>query len=300
MNKFFSAIMLLAAATTASAQIAETGAPVRLLKDTQSELYNPILSTDGQQLLYSAADFSNLRLYDFNDNVSVTVSKEARSGFDAQFTPDGKAIVFVGQNTGANGMAMRQLKKYDIAGRKTIELSDAARAISRPVVTNEAVSAVAGQRKIAVGKKLTSGVRTEGTKLFITVNGVETAYTPVKKSAGYIWASMSPDGRKVMFFAAGHGIVITDLHGNIISEPGNFEAPVWYDNNVIVAMNATDDGHQLKSSQIVMLRADGSEIQELTRPESMSMNPTASAAAGMIVYNTIDGRLYQMNIKLRD
>lgn len=299
MNKTLSAIMLFAVASTATAQIAETGAPVRLLKDTQSELYNPILSADGQKLLYSAADYSNLRLYDFNDNVSVTVSKESRSGLDAQFTPDGKAVVFVDQNTGANGMAMRQVKKYDIAARKTVELSEASRFVGRPVVADNSVSAVVGKKKIAAGKKLTAGVRTEGTRLFITVNGVETAYTPVTKSAGYVWASMSPDGSKVMFFAAGHGIVITDLRGNIISEPGNFEAPVWYDNDVVVAMNATDDGHQLKSSQIVMLRADGSEMQELTRPESMSMNPTASAAAGKIVYNTIDGRLYEMNIKIR-
>ncbi len=300
MNKTLSAIMLLAVASTAAAQIAETGAPVRLLKDTQSELYNPILSADGQKLLYSAADYSNLKLYDFNDNVSVTVSKEARSGFDAQFTPDGKAVIFVDQNTGANGIAMRQVKKYDINARKTVELSEASRFVGRPVVADNSVSAVVGKKKISAGKKLAGGVRTAGTRLFITVNGVETAYTPVAKSAGYIWASMSPDGSKVMFFAAGHGIVITDLHGNIISEPGNFEAPVWYDNNVVVAMNATDDGHQLKSSQIVILRADGSEIQELTRPESMSMNPTASAAAGKIVYNTIDGRLYQINIKLID
>ena len=300
MNKTLSAIMLLAAATTATAQIAETGAPVRLMKDTQSELYNPILSADGQKLLYSAADYSNLRLYDFNGNVSVTVSKEARSGLDAQFTPDGKAIVYVDQKAGADGMPLRQVKKYDIARGTTAELSEASRFVGRPVVTDNAVSAVVGKKKIAAGKRLMTGVRTEGTRLYITVNGVENAYTPVAKSAGYIWASMSPDGSRVMFFAAGHGIVITDLGGNIVAEPGNYEAPVWYDNNTVIAMKATDDGHPLKSSQIVMLRADGSEIQELTRPESMSMNPTASAAAGKIVYNTIDGRLYQMNIKLRD
>jgi hypothetical protein len=47
------------------------------------------------------------------------------------------------------------------------------------------------------------------------------------------------------------------------------------------------------------MTVDGSKIQELTRPESMAMNPTASIAAGKIVYNTIDGRLYQMNITLK-
>ena len=102
-----------------------------------------------------------------------------------------------------------------------------------------------------------------------------------------------------MFFAAGFGIVITDLNGNILSTPGNFEAPVWYGNDHIVAMNATNDGHNYRSSQIVLLSADGTQFQALTKPESMTMNPTASFDAGKIVYATIDGRLYQMNIKLK-
>ena len=50
---------------------------------------------------------------------------------------------------------------------------------------------------------------------------------------------------------------------------------------------------------ILLLSVDGSQKQELTKPESMTMNPTASFEAGKIVYATIDGRLYQMNLKLK-
>jgi Tol biopolymer transport system component len=64
-------------------------------------------------------------------------------------------------------------------------------------------------------------------------------------------------------------------------------------------MNAKHNGYQNISSQILIMNVDGSEKQELTKPESMTMNPTASFEAGKIVYNTIDGRLYQMNISLK-
>jgi hypothetical protein len=74
---------------------------------------------------------------------------------------------------------------------------------------------------------------------------------------------------------------------------------VWFGDNHIVAMNATNDGHNYRSSQIVLMSVDGSQFQELTKPESMTMNPTASFVAGKIVYATIDGRLYQMNLKLK-
>lgn len=142
-------------------------------------------------------------------------------------------------------------------------------------------------------------VQIEGSSLLITVNGTTRTYSPVECYAGYCWASLSPDQTKVMFVAAGKGIYITDLNGQILSHPGKYEAPVWYGNDHIVAMNATDDGHQYMSSQIVLLSADGSQVQELTKPESMSMYPTAAIKANRVVYNTIDGRLYEMDVTLK-
>ncbi len=176
------------------------------------------------------------------------------------------------------------LRVYDFNDNVTRKLSDAPSA-------GRTMQAFKSDAKVTV--------RTSGSQLFITVNGVEKSYTPIESYAGYLWASVSPDQSKVMFFAAGKGIVITDLKGNILSRPGKYEAPVWYDNDVIVAMDAKDDGHQFKSSRIVMVRADGSQVQPLTRPESMSMFPAASVKAGKIIYNTIDGLLFEMDVKLK-
>ena len=61
----------------------------------------------------------------------------------------------------------------------------------------------------------------------------------------------------------------------------------------------TDDGHQFESSKLVLLKADGTFVKDLTKPESMAMNPTASAEASRIVYNTIDGRMFVMEINIK-
>ncbi len=142
-------------------------------------------------------------------------------------------------------------------------------------------------------------VSTEGSVLTITRDGQSRQYTPVPSEAGYLWASVSPDAQKVMFFAAGSGIVVCDLDGNVLSRPGNYESPVWYGNNHILAQNATDDGHQFSSSQIVLLTMDGSQMQELTAPESMSMTPSGAFDCNTVVYSTIDGMLYKMNVYIR-
>lgn len=142
-------------------------------------------------------------------------------------------------------------------------------------------------------------VLTRGNELEIIVNGERACYTPVESFAGYLWPSVSPDGTKVMFFAAGEGIVVCDLQGNVLSRPGNFEAPVWYGNGHILAQNATDDGHQFESSQIVLLSVDGRQRQDLTAPESMAFTPAGNLDTNTVVYSTVDGILYKMNVYIR-
>lgn len=297
MKKLFLSILAIAGIATMNAQIANVESVTPLLKGVESDMHHPILSVDGSRLLFSSCNYTGLRMYDFNDNVVTKVSDEDRAGFDATFSPDGREIYFVTQ-TREGVRNLRQVKKYDIASRQITEMTQQGRIVGRPVATTKGFATTVDGTLVATDKKSTR-VRTEGAQLFITQNGVEKAYTPIEGSVGYIWASLSPDGSKVMFFAAAHGIVITDLNGKILAMPGNYEAPVWYGNNHIVAMNATNDGYNYHSSQIVLLTVDGSQKQELTKPESMTMNPTASFEAGKIVYATIDGRLYQMNINLK-
>ena len=288
---------LAAMSLTAQAQIVDVTSTQQLLKGVDSNMYYPVLSTDGSKMLYTSENFQGLKLYDFKDNVTQKVSDESRAGLDATFSCDGQTVYFVTQ-TWQDNRNMRQAKSYDIATRKLNEISAKGRVVARRMaLKNGVMTTIDGVVSITDNKSTT--VRTKGSVLYIGRNGVEKAYTPVESHAGYLWESLSPDGTKVMFFAAGKGIVITDLNGNVLKQLGNYESPVWFGNDCVVAMNAKHNGYQHTASQIVLMRADGSELQELTRPESMTMNPTASFEAGKIVYNTIDGRLYQMNVNLK-
>lgn len=238
MKKSILSLFAVGAALTLNAQIAEVSKPEPILRGVESEMFNPVLSADGNYLMFSDANYTNVRQYEFASGAISHVNIGQRQAIRA---------------------------RVDNQGR-----------ISEPV-----------------------GVRTEGSTLYITKNGVEKAYTPIDSYAGYIWASLSPDGQKVMFVAAGHGIVITDLDGKIIAEPGNFEAPVWFGNDHIVVQNTTDDGHQFHSSQILLMNLDGTQQQAITRPESMTFTPAASLQGHKIVYNTIDGYLYMVNVTLK-
>lgn len=285
------------AALTAQAQIVEVQSTSQLLKGVDSDMYYPVISSDGSKLLYTTENFVGLKMYDFKEDVTLKISDAERAGLDASFSRDGKSVYYVTQMI-KDGKNIRQAKSYNLVAKKELAISAEGRVVRKPLALKGGVmTAVDGD--ISATVKNATTVRTEGSVLYIGINGVEKAYTPVESHAGYLWESLSPDGTKVLFFVAGKGIYITDLNGNILQFLGNYEAPVWYGDNCVVAMNAKHNGYQHISSQIVMMTIDGEKFQELTKPESMTMNPTTSYDAGKVVYNTIDGRLYQMNINLK-
>lgn len=269
---------------------------VPLLKGVENSAYYPVLSEDGQKVLFSSENYKGLKLYDIKDNVVERISGADRAGLYPSFSKDGK-VYFVTQQK--DGMVnYRSVESFDLKTKATNTIISKERNIMRPQPLKNGVAFKSTKGITNTAKGSDIFVYTEGSKIFICKDGVEKSYSPVESVAGYLWESLSPDKTKVMFYAAGKGIVIMDLNGKVLSMPGKYENPSWYDDEYIVAQNATDDGHQYRSSQILLVKADGSFKKELTTPTSMAMNPTASGKANRVIYNTIDGNLYMMELNI--
>lgn len=282
-------------AMAASAQQATVTRVERLLKDVEGPAYYPQLNRAGDCLLFSSGPSLGLKAYDFQSNVATRVSNEAGTGINATFGPDGN-VYYVTNQQNENHLIYRTGHRYDLTTRHdevVLGTQHGAVTLERGIT---GIAMRGEKRNYRSSKNLGTAVSTQGAKLILTVDGICHEYSPVESHAGYLWASLSPNGQKVAFYAAGKGIVVTDLNGNVLAQPGNYEMPCWYDNDYLVAQNAKDDGHQFTSSQIMLLKADGTHEQALTPATSMTMHPTS--AAGKIVYTTIDGNLYLMTINI--
>ena len=288
-------LMLATLLLSAQAQEVEVTSLQRLLEGVEGPAYYPVLNSAGDRLLFSTEDGA-LKLYDFKDNVTNVVTRDYVAGHDACFGGDGK-VYFVTQQTAENRLVYRTGQCYDASTGAVKRLIEPQHGTVKALSTTRggAIKALelADRGKASVGG---SGAWTEGSRVHVIVNGEERVFSPVDSWAGYLWASLSPDGQRVAFFAAGKGIVVIDLRGQVVAMLGNYEMPCWYDNNYLVAQHATDDGHQFTSSQLMLLKADGTWQAPLTQPASMAMHPTCGG--GKIVYTTIDGLLYEMHINI--
>ena len=80
-------------------------------------------------------------------------------------------------------------------------------------------------------------------------------------------------------------------------EVGCLNAPVWYNESIVIGMIDKDNGDYVTASSIVMKTIDGKTSQVLSSSSEIAMHPSSSIEGGRIAYNTLDGKIVVLNLK---
>ena len=254
----------------------------------------PQLSPDGQYVLYSPTEGTSLMLKDLSTGTVKTVASEGYPGFDAIWGGDGK-VYYVTQKCKKNGLVYRTGHCYDPATGKSSVVLKAQHGRVQPLRAAHGV-VINGERQVyRSAKQVGAYCYTRGDMLYLVDEGGTTrSLQPVKDSNGYLWASYSPDGTKVMFEAASHGVVVCDLNGSILAELGEFLMPCWYNDDYIVAMSNAGNV-RTNGSRIWLVSLDGDVFKPLTPQDERAVQPMV--AGDKVVYSVIyDGTVKQLGL----
>ena len=290
-------LLLCGWALVAGAQQVTVTSTTPLLRGIEPAFY-PTLSPSGDRLLYSDVDARGLKMLDLGTQAVTTISEQTGAGFDAKWSNDGQVYYITSKVDEKSRLVFRTGMRYDLKRQASDVVLEAQHGAVHLETGTQGMAIKGESHTFATAPKRGVSVYTTGSQLVVNVGGKESRYTPVESYAGYLWSSVSPAGDKIAFYAAGRGIVVTTLQGKVLAELGNYEMPCWYNNDYIVAQNASDDGYQYTSSQILLLKADGTYRHELTPKTSMTMQPTAGG--GKIVYTTIDGNLTMITLDINE
>lgn len=142
-------------------------------------------------------------------------------------------------------------------------------------------------------------VTNEDLQLVLYRNGQRKVLTPDGTDVNYIWTSLSPNGKMILFNTK-NGTAVCNLEGTVLYRLGDLLAPVWYGNDCVVGHLEQSDGHVYTSASIAIRSLDGTLNQVLTAPEEFGMFPTVSVATGKIAYATLDGDIHLMQLDKAD
>jgi Tol biopolymer transport system component len=271
------------------------------LFDDNRKGFHPVLNTAGNLLAFTSENYDGLWVYDCSNQSVVPVSDEPGAGFQPVFSEEGKIVY---KNTVYKSkLKYDGLKSYDWQKKTVTTLLEPQRDLKPVQKDNQGVMALHNQQllKVSSGKpeKTTPPyVWSDGRNLNIYTDGKTTVLNPVEDANGYIWASLSPNGKWIVFNAVAAGTYISDLKGNIIASLGYLNAPVWYGNEFVVGMQDKDDGYNVTESIVVMKSLNGKQTKQLSEPGQIAMYPTAAPIAQKVAYHTVDGDIYVVELNI--
>ena len=262
--------------------------------------YNPVLNVDGDKLLYTASGFSGLNMVELSTKQLTEISKDAGAGFEPQFSTDNSRI-FYRKTTFENNRRFNAVQSYDLKTKGNSELLTPQRMLNKIYPLTNGVIAFSGKnilRATATKSNATPVVVSANEDLKIMLYDGKISYlNPLNMpEPRYIWVSLSPDSKKILFTAAGKGTYICDLNGKILNSLGSVNAPVWFNDNFVVAMEDKDDGHRVISSKIVMISVAKKTKTDISLPTKIAMYPTASGKANRIAYHTENGEIEVVDV----
>ena len=255
--------------------------------------YFPQLSADGSQLLYSNTEASELYLKDLTSGRVTTVADQGLPGFDARFAPDGK-VYYVTQQLGKDNLVYRAAHCYDpTSGQSHQVLKSQHGAVY--VLPSRWGMAVVGEEDQYTTDWVSQYAFTRGSQLYVVDGHGQHITSPAGACAGYLWASVSPDGDMVAFEAAGKGLYVCDLQGNVKYRLPSASMPVWLDDGHIIAMTNTNFGAQKDKGTYLYVTTLGGEVQRLTDPEEHAVQPMV--VGDKLVYVADGGQIKEATLQ---
>lgn len=269
------------------------------------------ISSDGQYAFVTSQTSQGLQRVSLKDGSRKLITKDSGAGIQPVISEDGRMVLFTSDHFDENHLRHTSVSVKDLASDSETQLIQPVRDLrSYRFAGSQAVVESADdvvRRKVrslpqTIGQdekeaEQSISVSNTGLRLQLTVGGKTTVLTPNgdDEDTNYIWASLSPDRKRILYYVSDEGAYVCNLQGEDVQYIGvDCLAPQWYDDNTIIGMKNTDDGHFILTSVIEAYTLDGAR-QQLTEPSQMLMYPYCSAATHRIVCTAANGEIFTIN-----
>lgn len=266
--------------------------------------FHPVFSQSGDKLLFTSDSYNGLSLFDTNSKTVTTISNDPGAGYEPLFDAQ-ESKVFYRKTSFDNNRKMDAMESFDISNNQKVLMLTPRRdlKLARNFHNGFVVTADRQLIKATFGKTknvLPLYVTTQDLKIYLYKNQKFQILNPLNEvDSRYLWVSLSPNGKMILFTAAGKGTFVCDLNGKVIASLGYLNAPVWYDDNYIVGMQDKDDGHIITSSKIMMMSLNGKVKAQISKEDEIAMYPSATKKSSKIAYNTINGKIQIAEIQIK-
>jgi len=261
------------------------------------------VSPDNKSLLLTKPHYFGLYQFDLHSGKIDSITDLAGAGYKPAYSERGKYLIYRTDDY-SEKIRLSSIYMYNLKNGKRKTLVENKRAVSVPYVFgNDIVYTVDGSLDcnnfywwLATDPDDKTFVLSEDLEPELWVKGTKKRLKPLGDGQ-YIWISLSPDKKKMLFYVAGKGCYVSDLKGNILLDAGNLLNPSWLNKNMIVGVLAGSVTEKTTASDIVAVSLKTSEKVVLSKtPNVNERNPFPFANGKKIAYQTSSGGINVMRI----
>jgi len=259
------------------------------------------------KLIVTSENGKGLALYDFKEDAVQQLTSKDGAGVNPILTPDNRYVVYQTHEF-KNRRRVSSIIIQDLSEMTSETIVKDKRNIKLLGADKDKVYYLDGDKVVAYNlatKKKT--VNPPGVTLAYTDNDLNLVLYKDGKyrilnpngKGNYIWVSLSPDKKKILYNKAGEGTFIADLNGKILVDLGRLHAAKWdASGKWIIGMDDYDDGNKYTKSDIIMVSADGKIRKNLTKnSDIIALYPDIAPNDDKIVFHNEEGRVYLMQLK---
>ena len=270
--------------------------------DTGGYFY-PKISPDNQFILMTRGNYSGLYQYSPVSKSLKTLNEDPGAGYKVQISDDGNTVLY-NKTELIRKLRHNSLISQTISnGEKKVLVAPTREQITGKMVNSNPVYVKNRSLVKSNSVKPTDNlylITIENQKMVLYKNGVRAELTPSGANASYIWPSISPDNKNIVYTVTGKGTYVCSVTGKNVTSLGKLNAPSWAGNKFVVGMDDRDDGEKLISSSLIITSIDGKLRKKLETPTGINaMYPSASKDGSRIAFNTDRGEVYLMHVELK-
>jgi len=274
-------LLLIGCCLSAQAQIFQSVSLEKMSGSKPGDCRLAGISPDGSYILTTTQTNKGLKQIDLKTGQAKQLTDNPGAGFQPHISADGRNIVCRKMTFDERHMRQTALDILDLEQGTQKQFRAPAREIRESDWT--------GRPEVFI----------EDMQLMVAVNGEIKNLSPngTDDDTSYIWPSLSPDGKRILYYVCGLGAYVCNLEGEEVQFIAHdCRAPQWYDNETVIGMNDCDDGKMLLSSSIMAYTLDG-KVQELTDASLLLMYPQCCAQQGIIVCSAANGEIFVLRTK---
>lgn len=277
--------------------------PITLLAAGNEEYQMPKISPDGKMVAFGGMNNNGIFIKNYFGGEVKQLTNYSSAGWNFKWSPNSNAIV-TRVNLWAEDFITKKsaVMLFDLEG-KVQNLSGTLDEVGMPFwsTSGNSVWWDEGTSNFkSYSLKITEDevVKINNTNNIVEIaGGIPSITKPI--DGEYLFVEWNPDYTKAAVSVVGKGIFVFDKNADKVYDFGIGEYPSWINNEQLIFMVVTDDGHEIKDADIYCYNYDGKFLADLTYGfDKPALYPWASRD-GKIVFQSPDGKIYKMQIEVK-